>query len=251
MVLEWKFSPPDYFEEPIEFSRQDYTMTIADGKAEAKIDSVLFEGDPSMRQRVHDDLNGRFLAVQVLTHRDYKLSKSTKTRVHPDGRRDTFVEPEPASVVYFGGRIDIRVTDKDGKVISDSKRDRIEREKDLAELVAKYRSRDTLLASLLQSYNAAVRDADNELVHLYEVRDALSARFGGKDSALNALGVSSSQWSRFGALCNDEPLRQGRHRGKTAGALRDASDAELTEARRIAQTMIESYLRHLEGPAKP
>ena len=37
MMLNWTFSPPDYFEEPIEISRQDYAMTIADGQVHAKI----------------------------------------------------------------------------------------------------------------------------------------------------------------------------------------------------------------------
>ena len=47
-------------------------------------------------------------------------------------------------------------------------------------------------------------------------------------------------------LFNNEPLRQGRHRGKSGSALRDATEAELTEARRIALAMIEAYLRHLD-----
>lgn len=94
-----------------------------------------------------------------------------------------------------------------------------------------------------------MRDSNNELVHLYEIRDALSVKFGGETSARAALAITSSQWSRLGQLCNIEPLRQGRHRGKTSGALRDASEAELTEARGIARAMIEAYLQHLEASA--
>lgn len=38
-MLEWTFSPHDYFEEVIEIAGQGYTMTIADdGHANAKID---------------------------------------------------------------------------------------------------------------------------------------------------------------------------------------------------------------------
>jgi len=96
VLLEWKFSPPDYFEEVIEISRQDYTMTIADGQVHAKIDSATYEADPGIRQQLHDALNDRFLGVQLFTHRGYELSRSTMTRVHPDGRKDIFIEPEPA-----------------------------------------------------------------------------------------------------------------------------------------------------------
>ncbi|MBI2883934.1 MAG: hypothetical protein HYY11_08525 [Candidatus Methylomirabilis oxyfera] len=166
VVLEWNFSPPDYFEEPLEISRQDYTMTIADGKVQAKIDSAIYEANPSMRRSLHDALNDRFLGVQLLTHRAYEPSKSTMTQVHPDGHRDIFMEAEPGHIVIAGNAVDIQVIDKDGNVISDSKRDRIEKKKSLAELVSTHRATDALLASLLRSYDAAVRDPNNELVHL-------------------------------------------------------------------------------------
>lgn len=251
VVLEWTFSPLDYFEEAIEISRQHYTMTIADGKVQAKIDSAIYEANPSMRQGLHDGLNDRFLGVQFLTHRAYDLSSSKMTRVHPDGRRDIFIEPEPERLLISDGTADIQLTDKDGNVISDSKRDRIEKKKSLAELVATHRTTDGLLASLLRSYDGAVRDPNNELVHLYQIREALSAKYGGENAARSALGIRSSQWSRLGQLCNNEPLRQGRHRGKIGGALRDASEGELTEARGIARAMIEAYLQHLEASIGP
>ncbi len=245
MVLAWTFSPPDYFEEPLNISCHGCTISIADGKAEAKIDSDLYDADPSIRQRLHDDLNGRFLGAQMLTHRAYELSGSTRTVVHPDGHKDIFVELKGVSGVVFAGTLDVRVTDANGNVVSDSRRDRIERKKTLAELVAKHYSTDVLLASLLRSDDAAVRDPDNELVHLYEIQEALRMRFGSGLAARAALGISSSQWSRMGRLCNDEPLKQGRHRGAAAGMLRDASRGELTEVREIALAMIEGYLRLL------
>lgn len=140
---------------------------------------------------------------------------------------------------------------KDGKVISDSKQDRINQKKKIVDLVAKHRSTDPLLDGLLRSYHAAVCDANNELVHLYKIRDALSERFGGEAAMRDKLGISSTQWSRMGQLCNSQPLRQGRHRGKTGGMLRDASEGELAEVRGIARSMIESYLRHLEKSNGP
>ncbi len=251
MMLSWSFSPPDYFEEPIEILRQDYTMTIADGQVHANFDSAIYEAKPEARAELHDALNDRFLGVQLLTHRAYELSRPNVTRVHPDGRRDIFVEIEPISIKVSMGTVDVRLIDKDGNVIADSKRERIEKKKSLAELIAARRTKDTLLASLLQSHAAGVRDPNDELVHLYEIRDALSAKFGNDAATRTALGISRTQWSRFGALCNDEPLRQGRHRGENAGTLRDATDGELIEARGIARAMIESYLRYLDASASP
>jgi|SRR5680860_218606 len=89
VVLDWNFSRPHYFEEALEISGQGCTMTMADGKVQAKIDSAIYEANPSMRQALHDALNDRFLIEQLLTHCAYELSSSTMTRVHPDGHRGT------------------------------------------------------------------------------------------------------------------------------------------------------------------
>ncbi|MCZ6551382.1 MAG: hypothetical protein O6926_08300 [candidate division NC10 bacterium] len=246
VVLEWQFSPPDYFEEAINITRDDYTMAIADGKAEAKIDAVIYDANPSLRGALQTALNDRFLGVLLLTHRTYELSNSTMTRVHPEGRRDIYLDAEAGHYTLSGGTVDFQVTDKVGNVVVDSRRDRIEKKKTLAELVSKYRAIDTLLVSLLRSYDAGVRDPNNELVHLYEIREALSTRFGGENEARLALGISCPMWSGLGRLCNSEPLRQGRHRGKSCRELRDATEGELAEARGIARGMVEAYLQYLE-----
>jgi hypothetical protein len=92
-----------------------------------------------------------------------------------------------------------------------------------------------------------LREPGNELIHLYEIRDALSTKFGGERGVRAALlGISSSDWSMLGRLANDEPIRQGRHRGHHAGALRGATETELAQARAIARRMIDAYLRYLE-----
>lgn len=246
VVLEWQFSPPDFFEESITISRDDYTMVIDKGKVEARIAADTYDGNTSMRTVLHEALEARFLAVQLLTRKPYQLSKSKMTHVDQDGRKHFFFEPEAGHIRSTGCPIDTQYKDKDGKVISDSRQDRIEKEKRFADLISKYSTRDFVLVCLLKSYNASVHDPDNELVHLYEIREALSNSFGGEGATRSTLGVSSSDWSRLGHLCCNEPLRQGRHRGKFTGTLRDATDGELAEARGITRVMIEAYLYYID-----
>jgi len=136
VVFEWSFTPTDYFEVPIEIVRDDYTLTIAQGQAEARLDSAAYQANPSIRRTLHDGLNDRFLGVQLLTHRAYELSRSTMTRVHPDGRKDFFLEVETARIVITGHPVDFQVRDKDGNITADSKRDRIEKKGSLADLVS-------------------------------------------------------------------------------------------------------------------
>lgn len=85
----------------------------------------------------------------------------------------------------------------------------------MADLIEKYRG-DTLVGSLLNSYEAAINDPANELIHLYEIRDALVAKFGKEKAAKQTLGINKDQWDIIGRVANSEPLRQGRHRGKNA-----------------------------------
>jgi hypothetical protein len=251
-ILEWKFSPPDFFPEPIEpeplkISGQDYTMAIENGAARAEIDSAIYDTNPDeIREGLHRALNARFLAAQLRNHRRYELSGSTVI-MHPDGRRDTLVELESMNIKLTGGTVDFLVTNKLGEVIADSKRDRIEKEKRSAAMIDAHQGDDTL-ASMLRGKQRAVEHPDHELVRLYEIRDALSERFHRNLNAIKtAIGITDDQWDRFRDLCNNEPLNQGRHGGTASGPLRDASQSELDEARGIASAMIEGYLSYLEA----
>jgi hypothetical protein len=244
-LLEWTFTPPDYFEERVEIARPDCSIVIDSGRAEARVPPEHYPDDHSFRNYLHEELNARFLAAQVLCHKPYTLSKPTLHRVHPDGRIDAWVFTEPATMTFTGGITDFITRDSAGNVVSDTRRERIDKRKDLAERAAAHATTDDTANAILRSYSAAVYDPANELVHLYEIREALARRFANEATAIATLSLSSTRWSRLGRLANDEPLKQGRHRGRQAGALRDATKEELSEAREIARSMVESYLRYL------
>ena len=244
-LFEWEYSPPNYFEEPIEVVRDDYRITISPGKVEAWVASNTFAENPAIRGEMHAYLHDQFLGVQLMEFRPYELSDSRRTCIHVDGRRDAFIELKGVAAVAAGGTVDIRITSADGAVY-DTKEERIASKRRLADLVQLHRSSNPALAAMLTSFENAIRDPQNELVHLYEIRDVLSVEFGGKSNAITTLGLTSAAWSKLGQLSNDEPLRQGRHRGKSGAALRDATQTELQDAREIARSMLSLYLNHLE-----
>ena len=245
-VLEWTFSPPNYFEEPIHIVRDQYELKIDNGKVEAKVKAEFYDDDHKIRGELHEFLNDRFLGVQLTTHKPYELSKPGVYKLYPDGRRDLFVFAESAIMVFSVGEVDLIVTDKEGQVVADSRRERIEKKKTVADLAEKYRSIDTVSASILDSYHKAVIDPSNELVHLYEIRDALVDKFGGESKTIKILDISKTEWRRFGYLANEAPLKQGRHRGKNVGLLRDATHAELNEAREFSLKLVIAYFEYLE-----
>ncbi|PTR15054.1 hypothetical protein C8R31_10480 [Nitrosospira sp. Nsp2] len=245
VVLQWSFSPSNYFKKGFNASCDGHTLKIAPGKVEALIDAETYESNPSLRGKLHSCLNIIFLAQHFSTHTAYKLSQPTKVVVHQNGRKDYFVELEPAIIRITGGSVDFQVTDKNGNVISDSAAKSLQIMEQLRQGALAHAS-DELLLRLLQSYDAAVNDPNNELVHLYEIRDALAHKFGTEANARSTLAIPNSIWSRLGRICNNEPLNQGRHRGQNARTvLRDAGADELAEARGIVRNMIEAYLRYL------
>lgn len=225
-------------------SRDDYTMVIDNGKVKATINAAFFDAKPNMRDTLHGELKARFLAIQLLNHRRYELSRPTMLRLRPDRSGDVFIELKGEEIRPSNGLVDNQNLDANGNVIFDSRGERIKKESHLADLISAH-SGDGLLGALLESHQHSVHDPNNELVHLYEIREALCKRFGGRKPTQAALRVTDDNWGRFGRLCNDEPLRQGRHRGKKIETLRDATRSELEDARAIARSMIESYLRQL------
>lgn len=245
VVLEWTFMPADYFEEPIQIVRDQYEMTIDNGKVEARIKPEYYDPTPKKCvMKLHDALSDRFLSAQFLTRRPYELIRGAMHRLHSDDSKDIVISVEDRVIISESP--DYTVGDKNGNVTSDSRKERIDKKKKWNDLVEKHISNPVVKATLT-SYDAAVRDPDNELVHLYEIRDALAKEFKGENAACQALQVSKARWKRLGILANTEPLRQGRHRGQHSGALRDATEDELRKAHRITRDLIQSYLEYLDS----
>ncbi|PZV09955.1 MAG: hypothetical protein DCF32_00865 [Leptolyngbya sp.] len=245
--LEWKYSPKTYLEEPISISFEGADLEIKDGVAIANIDPDLYHTDSSIREDLTRQIESRMHAVQIMTHKDFELSKPSRTDIREDGKKNHFLEIESCVITMSVGAVDLIVKDKNGNIVSDTKRDRLDKQEYFASLVDKHRNSDPTLDQMLNSYQKSVKDPDNELVYLYEIRDSLSEEFGSKTTAIKKLGITSNEWDEIGKLANTLPLKQGRHRGKAVGALRDAEMAELEKARKSVAYLIEKYLEYLEA----
>ncbi len=245
--LEWRYSPSTYLEEPIAMSGDGFTLQISQGTAIATIEMRVFRNNDSITGDLTKIIESQLLAVQVLTHAAFTLSKPSRTDLKEDGTRNIFLKIEDTVTVMCSvGTVDIIIRDKDGNIISDSKQDRLKRQEWLAMAIGKFRLSDETLDQMLRSLQMAVNDPQNELVYLYEIRDALTMKFRNQNKAKKQLGVTLAKWNTIGDLANLRPLKQGRHRGKSAGHLRDADSSELALARETARMLIEKYLLYLE-----
>ena len=179
-----------------------------------------------------------------MTHQQYNIGKPSRYDLKEDGTKNIYLQVEDI-ICVASINSDIIIKDEDGNVISDTKQERIDKKKWFAETSVKFRSKDQTLDQMLKSYSASVSDPNNELVHLYEIRDAVSKKFGGKSKASSNLGITKNEWRVFGLIANKKPLLQGRHRGSYAGNLRQADVSELETCRKIASKTVENYMIHL------
>jgi len=243
--IEWSYTPPTYFEEPITLERDGYTIQIREGKIKATMPGSRLDSQEGLREVITNELDNYFLGAQPFRNARFKISGGAINRYYPDGRKNTTIVIQSGTFKMTGGRVDLVYTDSNG-IVQDTRKERIKKTQRLAELASQYAPRNVTAKAVLKSYDAAINDSANELVHLFEVWETLAKTFGSEADARNSLGISNAKRSRLGQLANDEPLRQGRHRGKHPGGLRNATTDELDEARSIARKMIGAFLEYLE-----
>tara|TARA_R110002074_G_C12316229_1_gene646522 strand:- start:43 stop:816 length:774 start_codon:yes stop_codon:yes gene_type:complete len=244
--LTWKYSPENYLEEPISIELVSGVLEIKDGVALIELAPEVFHADQSISSDLTKKVESRLVAVQIMTHKNFELTTPSRTDIREDGTKNQFVEVKFCSMATSVMSGDVVVKDKSGKIISDTKTERLDKQADFAALVEKHRASDATLDHMLKSYQQSVKDPSNELVHLYEIRDALSEAFGSKKAAIAALDITANQWDEIGKLANSLPLQQGRHRGQAAGVLRSAEPKELEIARKSVSCLVEKYLNFLE-----
>jgi len=248
---EWSYTPRDYFEEKIVLNRDNYIVEIMDGHIVARMNANFFDSVPGLRNSLTQELNDYFRGALPIRRRPFEILVGSIHRIWPDGRRDTTLEVQSANMTMLVESPDLILRDAAGKVIHDSRRNRIEATKAVAELSSRYAPTYPTVRRILDSFDAAVRYPGSVFVYLYEVWEALQTVFRGEKKARKMLEISRKKCRRLKRLANREPLNQGRHRGKFAGKLRDATTNELDESWEITCDMYEKYLRYLNKRDEP
>lgn len=245
--ITWGYKPSDFFEEPYTHLWNKHEIFVNDGKARIQIPGMLYDSNNDIVNDIFNCIEGLFLGAQLVNNKPFELDNSnrTMTRRRPDGGRDIYLKAS-SGAMSMTGSVDMIVRDSDGNIISDSKADRAQVTSEYAELAASNWKKDQTAESIFGSFRISVEDRENELVHLYEITESLRKRYCNEKAVITALdGVSRRKWRRLRGLANSN-LNQGRHRGQYPGQLRDATPEELEEARAIARSMIEAYLKNLE-----
>jgi len=241
-VLEFRYQPADFFEAPYRRTTAAFEMLVDAGLIAVSLSSPQNPVPEMLRLQIKSEAEAIFLARQLLLHRKFHLDESARTIQHTaDGIRAISLTLTDVVVETMADQVDIVLSDSTGNVIHDSKAERIAEDTRFVDELAPKISRSPLLQSLLNSYRAAVNDPANELVHLYEIRDALARYYGGEKQTCKRLGITRAEWQRLGRLADYEPVAQSRHRGGHLGSIRPATQAELEEARDTACRLILAF----------
>ncbi len=85
--LEWKYTPESYLEEPIRIKDEGFELSISDGVAFAKMDPSFQSQNPEINEYLTRLIESRLQAVQIMSHRDFTLSKPSRTDLRKDGTK--------------------------------------------------------------------------------------------------------------------------------------------------------------------
>lgn len=247
--FEWAYQPSDFLEAAT-------TVPLAAGQLSAEAGKALFTlktpAEPvlaALRASVDEEVCAVFELRQLVTHRPFTLHGPNIIQHRADGAKMIYV----LEVVDVIGPIrdDLVIKNGAGNVVADTKAERIASETGFLLSFMPKLMKSPALRAMLKSYGQAVQDPDDELVHLYEVREGAAKRYGNDSAARSALRITRADWQTIGRLANHEPLRQGRHRGRRSTELRDATPEELATSRSIARRIIEAFAaqvsEHKEG----
>lgn len=240
--FEWNYTPKDFLESNYSIDYGESEIQFESGNITLETDESILQQKPYFLTEAEKSINKFLQGISIQSHTTFKLSRKPTQYLKPDGSVDLQVATlEVASVVSIGSKVDVRVTDKDGNVIRDSKIERIEEKQSWGQLVSSVNEENKKLVDI---YTNAINDKKNELIHLYEIRDFVTQKLDGAKKARSILSVSKKDWDLLGDIANNRPIFEGRHRGKHVEQLRRATREELNSARKIAKKILWNYLKY-------
>lgn len=245
VILNWSYTPNNFFEEPLEREAGQYTLKIGDGKITATMDAVIYDNNPDIRDEIHDNLEHRFKGMQLHNDKLYELDDGPKYRRLPDGRQGVEIFAPTIKLKLTAPPPDIENLDSKGNIIHSTKVERIREVNCSGDLGSKYGS-DSVANAILRAHANATIDPRKCLVYLYEITEALEVKFKHRDPACKAVNIEPNDWDRLRRLANNEPLEEGRHSGKKFDSLRPATTEELEEAKAISKQLVIGYLKYLD-----
>lgn len=244
IYFQWEYTPANYFEQEVRIDANEFSGFIKDGTVQVhpKPGSVISD---ELRELVAEEVKVCFQTRKMLKRAPYNLNGPVVCTETVSGtKRIMFTTVVDTAI---SGSIDFTVVDSEGNVISDSKKERIERESHFLDKVTRGAGRSKLVRALVQSYSNSVDDSANELIYLGEISEALEKEFGKISLVAKVLGVEQDRIGRLYNLSSKDGISTGRHRGRRITSLSKPPQEEISRAREVAKELIAAYASFVSG----
>ena len=235
VVLTWGFGPLhelDIDEEIKIDTDTGFEITIREKEAIAEVPYEQYSEE--INKELTESLRCYFEALMLEPDFNYVQFKINEPSVKYPNGKIKFVQ-------YIDAKLIVKY--KADKKVSEKTKYKISKN---GPLIKKFRN-DKALEIIMNNFKKANTDSENFLVHLFYIVEVLEKKFGCRSKMLSELNIPKKKIDILGRLCNDEPLNEGRHRGKNYDSLRKATHEEREEAKKIASDIIEKYLDYLEN----
>lgn len=101
----------------------------------------------------------------------------------------------------------------------------------------------------LASYSRYNRENPDDLICLYEIRDAIQKYFEKEKTAVDSLGLTLKSWKKFGELFNNKPYHGGRHNGVHVEPRKNMPAKDLTFVEKYAKELLIKFGDYLNEQA--
>lgn len=245
VLIEWTYMPKSFLEDTHELGFCDNIIHFKHGLITLEMNEKMIKLHHDLISDAEEIIKKYLDGISIQSHCIYKLSRKATKYLDENGQ----IKKLSVGIISVGsgssaGNLDIQITEKGGTIRYDSKKERIAKNKFWGKLTSDVKAEDQVL---LRMYSNAIKEPENELIHLFEILEYISEKFGGRDKARKKLSILKSDINTFATIVNDPHIKEGRHRGKKADKLRRASPEELKFARRIAKKLMSKYLKHQQS----
>ncbi|PKL81756.1 MAG: hypothetical protein CVV24_13660 [Ignavibacteriae bacterium HGW-Ignavibacteriae-3] len=246
VFLEWTYIPKTYFENDIIVENDQIHLLISNGIAKMELKNY----NPQIKashQEYNNFIESHFISRMIENRIDYTIKEGATIIEHDDGHTEVILKPETITITVTLPNPKVKITgfDKDGNINYDSEEEERKKQQEFLSKIQNVLDKDEIVPHIIESYKNSIRFPKEELIYLYEIIDALQTYFKGKSEAIGRLKISTEDWSELGRICNNLPLKQGRHRGQMIGKLKDSKEGELEKARDISRKILRSFINYL------
>lgn len=245
--LVWVYKPPDFFESgTVPVSVATGVWSFNDGRATHTLSTPI---DGVVPEPLRDALGAELkllcdIRAACSCRPCEAISDAPTIYQHGESGTSTVICVPLTGVKVTGhaGTIDCTIIDAvTGAVIRDTAAERRTAESEFMSKILPKAQGCLALRSMLENYGKALNDPARLFIHLFAVQDAIKRHFGGGDKARDGLQIDPVDWNRLHKLCNDEPLKEGRHVGRHYDTLRHATPEEVATGKELSKAFILAF----------